>query len=407
MDVTKKRTEAEEWAGHNKLLTPQDLKDQYRQLSWFEDLNSLGKRWQPRICDEDPVWQAQFRQACHLAYIGLWANGTGYFSHRDDMDAVVNKAWEYLKADIRSYDPAKSALGSRISQKISNRVKDALAFYTISRDHDAWADQLTLLEGQWRPDPDQRTRWIDNVMRETSRFYVKRINSVAAKPEVRSQIRAQLQDLLMDFDPEAGHLHALVQDWVINSLGGDQQDVSMVSVDTPVGEDGGTIKEFIPDKGSDPSGIVEEASELSIILAALIANFQLYAGNGGYKKKTLYARLNYTEQLSCFAQTLPLPDDHSQALLKPLEENYFRYFMQVAPTAGLTLRSIEQARIRSVIGAEPYLLRQAHWDKQGFLPAKAQMGYLAEQGISSSDATVSEHRKPYREAFLGDLMKRR
>ena len=80
--------------------------------------------------------------------------------------------------------------------------------------------------------------------------------------------------------------------------------------------------------------------------------------------------------------------------------------MQVAPTAALTLRTIERARIRSVVGTGPFRLENVCWDDQGFLPAKSQMGYLNGKGISSSNSSVSEQRKPYRESFLDALRKR-
>ena len=74
---------------------------------------------------------------------------------------------------------------------------------------------------------------------------------------------------------------------------------------------------------------------------------------------------------------------------------------------GTTILPGTILRGRTVIGSGPYLLENERWDKHGLLPAKAQMGYLDSIGIHSSDATISGHRKPYKQGFLSDLEKRR
>ena len=399
--------DSDTWSDHNKLLSPRAVQKQYRQLEWYEELNKIGQHWHPKTSDQDPVWREQLRQAYLWTNVALWANGTGDFLHRSDADAVINKAMKYLEADIKSYDPQRSALGARISNMIGLRLKDALAYCTISRDHGAWADQLTLQQSLFPADPARREAWINGVIKETFHFYAKRIDSIASKPEVRKAVRNQLRDLLLDFDPHDQSLHTLVEQWVTSALHGDQTDITQSSLDTPAGEEGdGSVGELIPDHRFDPSDIVEQANEYSVILIALVANYHLHIGKGSLKTRVLYSRLNYTEQLSYFAQALPLPDDHRQDLLKPLEEDYFRYFMQVAPTAALTLRTIERARIRSVVGTGPFRLENVCWDDQGFLPAKSQMGYLNGKGISSSNSSVSGQRKPYRESFLDALRKR-
>lgn len=424
MDITRSQTLAEQyledqdalqppdagsdtWSDHNKLLSPRAVQKEYLQLKWYEELNKIGQHWHPKTSDQDPVWHDQLRQAYLWTHIALWANGTGDFFYRSDADAVFNKAMEYLEADIKSYDPQRSALGARISSKIGPRLKDALAYCTISRDHSAWADQLTLQQSLFPAAPARREAWINNVIKETFRFYAKRIDSIASTPEVRAAVRNQLRSLLLDFDPHDQSLHTLVEQWVTSTLHGDQTDITQSSLDTPAGEEGdGSVGELIPDHRFDPSDIVEQANEYSVILIALVANYHLHVGKGSLKKRVLYSRLNYTEQLSYFAQALPLPDDHRQDLLKPLDEDYYRYFMQVSPTVPLTLRTIERARIRYAIGTGFFRLVDVRWDDQGFLPAKAQMGYLDSKGIPSSNSSVSEQRKPYREAFLNNLKER-
>lgn len=398
----------EEWQEGGKLLTHRDIQKEYRQLAWFDELNKIGRHWKPKPADtNDPLWREQLRQAYLWTHIGLWANGAGDFSYRSDADAVVNKAMEYLEADLRSYDPQKSSLGERISHQIGARLKDALAFCTISRDHSAWSDQLTLLQSLFPRDPAGRGEWAERVVRECARFYRKQFDRIAGKTDLRAHVRGQLRDMLLSFDPDTQRLHTLVDNWVRNVLRGDQEDITLSSLDAPVGEEGeNTFGEILSGTGDDPGDIVEKADEYSVILIALVANYQLHIGKGTRKKRVLYSRLNYTEQLSYFAQALPLPDAHRQDLLKPLEEDYYRYFMQIAPRAALTLRAMERARIRPVIGTGPYQLEDVRWDDQGFLPAKSQMGYLDGKGISSSDSAVSEQRKPYREAFLENLRER-
>ena len=424
MDITRSQTLAEQyledqdalqppdadsdtWSDHNKLLSPRAVQKEYRQCEWYEELNKIGQHWHPKTSDQDPVWHDQLRQAYLWTHIALWANGTGDFFYRSDADAVFNKAMEYLESDLRSYDPQKSALGTRISHKINGRLKDALAFCTISRDHSAWADQLSLLQSLFPRDPAGCEEWVNRVIKEVTHFYMKRLDRIASKPEIRTHVRRQLRDTLLHFDPDTQQLHALVDDWVRNVLHGDQEDVTLNSLDAPVGEDGEhSFGHMLPSTGDDPSDIVEQANEYSVILIALVANYHLHVGKGSLKKRVLYSRLNYTEQLSYFAQALPLPDDHRQDLLKPLDEDYYRYFMQVSPTVPLTLRTIERARIRYDIGTGFFRLVDVRWDDQGFLPAKSQMGYLNGKGIPSSNSSVSEQRKPYREAFLNNLKER-
>lgn len=391
----------DEWADHNKLLTHRAVQKEYSQIEWYQELNRLGQHWHASPSDGDPVWLAQFSQAYGFTYAALWSNGAALFAHRSDADAIVDKAMEYLVAAIKSYDPKRSSLGARISSLIEPRIKDALAFCTISRDHSGWADELTQLQYLFPADPSKRGEWISRVIRKTFHFYTKRIDRIASKPEVRAAVREQLRDMLLCFDPDTQTLHSLVEQWVNDALRGDHTDVTLSSLDTPVGEDGDiTVGELIPDQHNDPGDIVESQNTFSIILAALVTNFQIHIGKGSLKKKVLYSRLNYTEQLSYFAQALPLPDAHRQDILKPLESDYFRYFMAVDPATELTLRVIERSRIRPVIGFDPFLLEDERWNDQGFLPAKAQKGYLHTTGISTSDATISEQRKSYREGFL-------
>lgn len=397
----KKDRKNTKWEGSDKLLSNREYQKQLCGLPWMQELNDLGMHWYPKESENDPRWQAQVDQACALAYIALRANGPKYFDHRTDDDDIVLKAWELLKADIESYDPRKSPLGVWISKKLKNRIVDAIDFYTRQRDHEAWADELSRFQTIYPNDPVLCKEWLEAIVQKAFHFYSKRIDAVATTPEIRAAIREALRSTLTQFDPAEQSLHKLVDRWVSQVLHGDQKDVITIPIDKPVGEDEeSTIGDMLPGIGNDPAEIVEATGGFSIILLALTANFQLHVGNGHHKAKTRYSRLNYTEQLSYFAGPLSLPDSHRQDILKPLDESYFRHFMDVGPETPLTLRVIENARIRPVIGKGVYRLENKHWDDEGFLPAKVQIGYLAENGISSSAATVSEHRKSYRENFL-------
>ena len=390
-----------------KALTSREYQMMVRREAWYQELNNLGAHWHPRESEHDARWRSQVDQAWMLAYIALRANGTKYFAHLDDEDSIINKAWELLRGDIESYDPRKSALGERISSKIKLRIYDAQDKSSRKRDHDAWEDELTMFQNCRPAGPDQLESWIDSIIRKAFRFYRRRIDAVAATPEIRANVRNALADMLARFDPSTQSLLKLMDLWVSDVLHGDQEDVSVVSLDKPIGDDEETtLSHQIPDDSTDPANLVQQRNAYSILLIALIANYQVHVGQGKLKAKTRYARLNYTEQLACFAQAVPLPDDHTQDLLNPLEDDYFRYFMHTAP-GPLGLRAVENARLRTVIGSGPYLLENERWDKHGLLPAKAQMGYLDSIGIHSSDATISGHRKPYKQGFLSDLEKRR
>ena len=407
MESTHKNPQPAQPVFQEEPLSSRDYQMMVRNEAWYQELNNLGAHWHPRESENDSRWLAQVDQAWALAYIALRANGTKYYAHLDDTDTIVNKAWDLLRGDIENYDPKKSALGDRISSKIRLRIFDAQDKTSRKRDLAAWEDDLTMFQNCHPSAPDHLEKWIDDIVRKAFRFYRRRIDSVAETPEIRANIRQALCDMLAQFDPATQSIHKLMEQWVSDVLHGDQEDITFVPLDKPAGDDEkNTLTDLLPDTDNDPAEMIQRSSEFSILLIALTANYQLHVGKGNLKAKTRYARLNYSEQLACFAQAVPLPDDHAQDILKPLEDDYFRYFMHTSPTP-LTLRAIENARLRTVIGSGPYRLENERWDKYGLLPAKAQIGYLDSIGIHSSDSTVSGHRNPYKKGFLSDLERRR
>lgn len=397
----------DQWSGHDRTISPRQVQMDCRRVEWFEELNQLGKHWRTDLPKDDPLRKMQVGQALSLAYAALWANGTKDFMYRKDMDDVIGKAMEYLKSDINNYDPEKSPLGSMVSSKIEGRIKDAKRNLRHVRDHQEWFSQLEFFHNSWPDDPSVRSALIEKLITDTFRFYQKRIDSRLKTAELRNAAEARLRGRLLAFEPQEQTLGALIRLWVDEELGGDRQDITVVSADVPMGEDGeNTMGEMLPAPGANPIQQLMDSEEYSVILMAMVASYQIALGDKNLKARTRYCRLNYTEQLSCFGQQLNLPQTHSQDLLKPLDPDYFRYFMYTGNAKEITLRTIAKAKLLPVVGEGPYLLVNTKWDDHGFLPAKAQIGYLKSRGISSSDSTVSGHRTRYETGFLADLRSR-
>lgn len=392
-----------------------------------EKLRELQNRWVQNTPENADAFLAQIQIAWDVAYRHIW---NSYDDYTDDerSDAAIR-----IFSDLRNYDPQKGSLESFIKARCDLRTKTAWE-KGIDIEYDPpgepdgqekWLEQLALYQEQY----DGTGQWAAAVQKHIYAHYAPRITQKFRKQKIRTAANAvkfdkeaaiqqqflnELLQMLLSFNPQQQSLAELVQAWEQNNWSTEKTQPEkkgkiQTSLDTPVGEDGNTsLGNLHPDSTYDPAIMAENrlASKNSILLLALLANYQLHVGQGKLKARTRYARLNYTEQLACFAQAVPLPDDHAQDILNPLEDDYFRYFMHTTPEP-LSLRSVEDARLRTVIGSGPYLLENEQWDKSGLLPAKAQMGYLDSIGIRSSDATVSGHRKPYKAGFLSDLEKRR
>lgn len=362
-ETEKKKAEKKEEGEYvSKLISPWEVARAFREdkvlARWKEELDLIGDHWKPRISEDEKVedlnWDDQILRAWMWTYTGLRINCTKHFAYRKDLDALIDKTMDLLTEDIKSYDPSKSSLGSRISNKMKLRLKDAMRLIGAPRDHDTWRIVLRDLENTCPKNREDKRRWAEKTARKIFQFYRKRVDSKLRK-EKRAEAREGLIRNLMERVPDEIFLEDLVKEWVMDVLGGDRTDPSLVSLDLPVGEEGeDTLGDMLAaPEADDREEVLKERRKLAsqaMELAALQLNYQsLLNPNAAVKDQPhRFNRMCYSERLVYLASQDALPVFNEKDMYRALLEHYVRFFArmpgeeELLRLEKLTLRTEEE-----------------------------------------------------------------
>lgn len=329
------------------LLSSRELAESYKKdeqlAQWEKELDRIGSHWVTLRDGDDSDPNMQVGRAWVWAYVGLRVCCTKYFSYRTDQDTLITYAMDRLEEDIRKFDPAKSTLSKRMKAQFKNRLSDAMRRAGGPRDRAAWQTELTQFQFDCPETEQEREAWCDQLMSRIFRFYRRRVDSCLRDGGQRQAARAQLKKILMRFDPESMSLVRTVAKWVDDTLDGDRQDQSVVSLDAAVGEDGdAALIDLIPaadlPRAGEKSAARRQLERQSLAgrameLIARELNYQLLADPNAIRENEnhRFNRMCYTERMVYFALTDSLPDFNRKDMYHALMGPYLDFFSRMPP----------------------------------------------------------------------------